>query len=88
MDELNTKWLDDEESCLTLSITNLSSLDNVRKAIVENWIKNDPNSVKDKDIKIEEIKTNVIFKLYKGMEIENLIINSEKINIFHINNLD
>ncbi len=84
LDEANTKWSNDEESCLTLSITNLSSLDEARKKIVENWIKNDPDSVKDKDAKIEEIKTDVIFKFYKGLGVEDLVIDGKKIKIFRI----
>ncbi len=84
LDDANTKWSNDEESCLTLSITNLSNLNEARKKIVENWIKNDPTSVKDKDAKIEEIKTNVIFKFYKGLAVEDLVIDDEKIKIFRI----
>lgn len=74
----------DEQSCLTLSVTNLSNLDEARKKIVENWIKKDPASVKDKDSKIEEIKTNVIFKFYKGLSTEDLEVDSNKIKIFRI----
>lgn len=84
LDDTNTKWANDEKSCLTLSVTNLSDLDDARKKIVENWIKNDPASVKDKDAKVEEIKTNVIFKFYKGLSTENLTIDESKIKIFRI----
>lgn len=84
LDEANTKWANDEESCLTLSVTNLSSLDDARKKIVEKWIENDPASVKDKSAKIEEIKTNVIFKFYKGLSTDNLTVDENKISVFNI----
>lgn len=84
LDDTNTKWASDKESYLTLSVTNLSSLDDARKKIVENWIKNDPTSVKDKDAKIEEIKTNVVFKFYKGLSTDDLTIDNSKIKIFRI----
>lgn len=84
LDEANTKWANDEENCLTLSVTNLSGLDDARKKIVENWIKNDPASVKDKDAKIEEIKTNVILKFYKGLSTDNLTVDETKVKVFNI----
>ena len=84
LDDANTKSANDEENCLTLSITNLSDLGEERKKIVENWIKNDPLSVQDKDSKIEEIKTNVILKFYKGFSTDDLIIDDDKIKIFQI----
>jgi hypothetical protein len=84
LDDANTKWANDEENCLTLSVTNLSNLEDARKKIVENWIKNDPASVKDKDAKIEEIKTNVIFKFYKGLSADDILVVDDKIKIFNI----
>jgi len=84
LDDANTKWASDKENCLTLSITNLSSLDDARKKIVENWIQKDPSSVKDKDAKIEELKTNVIFKFYKGLSSDELTVDDAKVKIFTI----
>lgn len=80
----NTKWANDEADCLTLSITNLSNLEEARKKIVEKWIEKDPASVKNKDAKIEELKTNVIFKFYKGLTTDNLTIDESKIKIIRI----
>jgi hypothetical protein len=84
LDDADTKWASDEENCLTLSITNLSSLDDARKKIVENWMQKDPSSVKDKDAKIEELKTNVIFKFYKGLSSDELTVDDTKVKIFTI----
>lgn len=67
-----------------LSITDLSSLDQERTKMVEKWIENDPTSVKNKEERIEELKTSVVFKLYKGLSSQNLIIGDPKIKIFHI----
>lgn len=85
LDDANTKWANDEADCLTLSITNLSNLDEARKKIVEKWIEKDPASVKDKDAKIEELKTNVIFKFYKGLSTDDIAVDNTKIKVFHIN---
>jgi len=85
LDDANTKWANDEADCLTLSITNRSNLDEARKKIVEKWIEKDPASVKDKDAKIEELKTNVIFKFYKGLSTDDIAVDNTKIKVFHIN---
>lgn len=85
LDDANTKWANDEADCLTLSISNLSNIDEVRKKIVEKWIEKDPASVKDKDAKIEELKTNVIFKFYKGLSTDDIVVDNTKIKVFHIN---
>ena len=84
LDKKNTKFAEKAEDCLMLSITNLSPLESERKKIVEKWIENDPESVKDKDAKIEELKTNVVFKFFKGLSADSLIVDNLKTRIFHI----
>ncbi|MFA6585987.1 MAG: hypothetical protein WCS86_02385 [Candidatus Paceibacterota bacterium] len=84
LDKDNTKFAEKAEDCLMLSITNLSSLEQERIKIVEKWTENDPDSIKDKEAKVEELKTNVVFKFFKGLSADSLIIDNLKIKIFHI----
>lgn len=67
-----TKVYDGGDNSLHLSITNLSTLDDERKKIVEKWISDDPTQVIDKDTKIEELKTNVVFKFFKGIDASDI----------------
>jgi hypothetical protein len=84
LDETNTKWAENASNCLLLSITNLSALEEARTKVVEKWIEKDLFSVVDKSAKIEELKTNVIFKFFKGLSIDDLILNKTKLKVFHI----
>jgi hypothetical protein len=83
-DASNTKQAESPSDGLTLSITNLSLLEEARTKIVEKWIEDDPTSVPNKEAKIEELKTKVVFKFYKGLSDASLILNDLKVKIFHI----
>lgn len=84
LDEANTKSANDSDACLVLSVTNISNLDEARKKIVENWVEKGLNNVQDKDAEIEKLKTSVIFKFYKGLSVDGVVIDEEKIKVFHI----
>jgi hypothetical protein len=59
-------------------------MEDERIKIVERWIKDDPASVPDKEIKIMDLKTEVVFKFFKGIDVENIKINSKNIKLFEL----
>lgn len=78
----NTMFAEDSKNCLTLSITNLSPLKDHRAKIAEKWIENDPATNREESI--EKMKTNVVFKFFKGISTENIEVDKSKIKIFYI----
>lgn len=84
LSDANTKWADSVQDCITMSITNLSNVEDARTKIVEKWIENEPASVTDKQAKIEELKTSVLFHFYKGLSVDSIAIDESKVLLFHI----
>jgi predicted AlkP superfamily phosphohydrolase/phosphomutase len=83
-DSDQTKIFDGNDNSVHLSITNLSDLEDERKKIVEKWISDDPTQTIDKDAKITELKTNVVFKFFKGIDTDDLAIDQERIKMFEL----
>lgn len=79
----NTMFADDPENCLTLSITNLSPLEDQRTKIAEKWIENDPSVNKEESI--EKMKTNVVLKFFKGLSTGDIKVDQSKMKTFRIN---
>jgi hypothetical protein len=84
LDKSKTKWKESPSECLILSITDLSSLKDARTEIVDNWIAKGTTPVSSKEAKIEDLKTNVLFKFYKGLSIESLAIKKSNVQVLHI----
>lgn len=84
IDNVQTKIFNGNDTSVHLSVTNLSDLEDERVKIVEKWISDDPTEVIDKDAKITELKTNVVFKFFKGIDTEDLSVNQDKVKIFEL----
>lgn len=83
-DSDQTKIFDGNDNSVHLSITDLSNLEDERKKIVDKWISDDPTQIIDIDAKITELKTNVVFKFFKGIDTDDLAIDQERIKIFEL----
>lgn len=84
LDSDNTKQTSDIEQCLRLSLTDISNLNDVREQIVDNWIQKDPGSIINKRDRVEELKTDVLFKFHKGLDVASLEIKKINIDVFHV----
>ena len=85
VDTSNSKIKEDLDNCLMLSITNLSLFDQERKKIVQNWIDKKSIDPSEQDAKIEELKTNVNLKFYKGLSLDDVDIIDSNTKIFLLN---
>lgn len=80
----NTRWENDREDCLILSVTNLSEQQDMRKKIADDLIKKGLNSGLDQNETMEKLKTEVVLQFYKGLLMESLKIDNSKIKIFDL----
>lgn len=80
----NSKQEKDQDQYLSLSVTNLSASEQERIKIVGGWITKSEVSAQDRDKKLDELKTNVLFKFFKGLSTDDMDIDIAKIKVVNI----
>jgi hypothetical protein len=83
-DDGGTKVSAHDDPSVYLSITNLSDNEDERVKIVEKWIVDGKEPENGREKKLSELKTEVVLKFFKGLDVESLKINKEKIKIFRL----
>lgn len=80
----NSKITKNIDQYLSLSITNLSASEQERIKIVDGWIAKSEITAQDRDKKLDELKTNVLFKFFKGLSTDDIDIDTTKIKVVNI----
>lgn len=80
----NSKITKNKDQCLSLSVTNLSVSEQERIKIVDGWIAKNEATAQDRDKKLDELKTNVLFKFFKGLLTDDIDIDITKIRVVNI----
>lgn len=83
-EDKNIKVFKSDDTSVYLSVTNLSDLEDERKRIVEKWITDDSEEEINKEDKITELKTNVVFKFFKGINGGSLKVDQNRVKIFKL----
>lgn len=80
----NSKITKNQDQCLSLSVTNLSASERERIKTVDGWITKNEITIQDRDKKLDELKTNVLFKFFKGLSTDDMDVDIAKIKVANI----